>query len=274
MKKFFKVILNILSPNINRYLRNKKVDTVLNSVPQISKDGSVKFWGAVPYEDYEPAVTTVMIDCVKSCEVFVNIGANSGVYCLKMAPFVDRIYAVEPLRQNLALLFKNIRQNSDLSEKIVVFPVAASSSESLVKIYGASTGGSLLRGWNSQFDDGEDLQAFSLDFLLYEKLLNIKALFLIDVEGAEFEVIQGAQNIVRDTHATFCIEIPCRQFMPGEVFNKNFKDIFHFFERNGYLSWEILDSGGVVPLTMAVVDKYIEMQRYNGIMAIFKKREE
>ena len=153
----------------------------------------------------------------------------------------------------------------------MVFPVAASSKECLVKFYGASTGGSLLRGWNAQFDDGQDLQAFSLDFLLYDKLLNKKSVFLIDVEGAEFEVIKGAKNIVRDSDSIFCIEIPCCQFMPDENFNKNFQNIFNFFEINGYDFWEISDTGNLSPLTINIVNDYISLQRFDGIMALFKK---
>jgi FkbM family methyltransferase len=266
-----KQLLNFLSPNLSRYLRNKKIKKILNSAPQVSQDGNMRFWGAIPYENYEPAVTDILMKYIKESNVFINIGANSGVYCLKMSPFVDRIYAFEPLKDNLNLLFKNINQNN-LTEKIVVFPVAVGSKESLVKFYGASTGGSLLRGWNSQFDDGQDLQAFSLDFLLYDKLLNRKSLFLIDVEGAEFEVIKGAKNIVRDSDSIFCIEIPCRQFMPDDKFNKNFQNIFKFFDENNYDFWDITDNGKIYPLDINIINNIISSEKYDGVMALFKKK--
>ena len=94
--KLLKNFLNILSPNLRRYLRNLKINYINNSAPQISKDGNIKFFWVIPYENYEPAVVNVLLNCVKESDVFVNIGANSGVYCLKMSYFVDRIMQSSP----------------------------------------------------------------------------------------------------------------------------------------------------------------------------------
>ena len=126
---------------------------------------------------------------------------------------------------------KNIKENG-LERKVLVYPVAVGSYESLVTFYGASTGGSLLKGWNQQTDHGITVAQHSLDNLVYQKIaeLKVRPLFLIDVEGAEFDVVKGANKIINHIpEAIFCIEIPCREFMPDEKFNPHFIEIFEYF---------------------------------------------
>lgn len=270
MKKIAKFLISNFFPNFGKAVRNNRLMTIANSPPQISSDG-ISFWGAQEYDNYEPNITKVLFELIKRSNVFVNVGANHGIYCLKFSRYLERVYAIEALPQNLKLLMKNVIANN-LNERIVIFPVAAGSRESIVTFYGASTGGSLLKGWNQQIDEGTTLPMFTLDFLLYAKLRNVKSLFLIDVEGAEFEVIKGAKNIVEGSQdSVFCVEIPCREFMPEEIFNPNFLSIFNFFFESGFCAWEIDSNGVLRELTKEIVIKYASSSRYEGLMVIFSK---
>jgi FkbM family methyltransferase len=270
IKIFLKLFLNMISPNLARNYRNRRLNSILNSTAQTSADGQFKFRGTMPFENYEPAITKLLLEFSSDSDIFINVGANCGIFCIKLADSHEKVYAFEPLAENLKILYKNVFENN-LTEKIIVFPVAVGSGESLVKFYGASTGGSLIKGWNAQVDNGQNIPIFSLDFLLKSKLSNKKILILIDVEGSEFEVIKGAVNIIKEKNAVFFIEIPCREFMPGENFNINFKNIFNFFEDYGYFSYEILKDGNIIKLTNEVIDNYIYSNKFEGVMVIFTK---
>lgn len=270
MKQALKRILNFASPNLSRILRNAKMRKALHAAPQLSGDG-MKFSGVQTYENYEPVIFGVLEKLMERCNVFVNVGANCGIYCLKFARAADKVYAFEALPENLSFIYRNIRQN-DLASKVSVFPVAVGQTSGLAKFFGASTGGSLLKGWNQQVDDGIDVPLFSLDALIGYGLQGTKPLILIDVEGAEFEVIKGAKHIVTSIpEAIFCVEIPAKEFMPGEKMNPHFYDIFEFFHAAGFLAFEIAGAMALMPIDLPRVREYQTNQRYSGIMAIFSK---
>jgi len=271
INNLIKSALNKISPNISRYYRNIKTRRLLYAAPHNSPDG-LMFIGAQNYDCYEPNITKALSEIIKDREIFINVGANHGIYCLKFSKYANTVYAFEALPDNLSVLYKNIKINS-LEHKIRVFPVAAGKEEYVATFYGAATGGSLLQGWNNQIDKGIDIPVFSLDFLLFEKLkVGSSSLVLIDVEGAEFDVVQGAANIIENIkNVVFCIEIPCREFMPGETFNPNFARIFKYFNDLGYLAYEINNLGELLALNMEAVSNYVKQNRFEGIMAIFTK---
>ena len=274
MKNAIKNGINFLFPNLGKKARIYRLKKILHSAPQITSDG-VKFWGAQVYDNYEKNIHNVLIKLMGRCDLFINVGANHGVYCLKLSKLSDCVLAFEAFPDNLKLLFKNINENG-LKDKIIVYPVAVGSTESLVTFYGASTGGSLLKGWNQQSDFGITLPLHSLDGLIYSKIIEKQArpLFLIDVEGAEYEVVKGAFKIISEVPGCiFCIEIPCKEFMPDEIFNPHFLDIFEQFFKLGYLAWEIKINGELCKINLAIVTGFFQSARYEGVMVVFSKEE-
>ena len=81
MKKVIKNIVNLISPELGKQARISKLKKILTSLPQITSDG-LRFRGAQIYDNYEPSVCKVLTHLMKYCRVFVNVGANHGVYCL------------------------------------------------------------------------------------------------------------------------------------------------------------------------------------------------
>lgn len=85
-------------------------------------------------------------------------------------------------------------------------------------------------------------------------------------------MVKGASKISKDIPgAVFCIEIPCKAFMPGEIFNPHFMDIFNHFFKPGYFAWEINSNGEVCRLDLEIVKGFFQASRYDGIMAVFSR---
>ena len=100
-------------------------------------------------------------------------------------------------------------------------------------------------------------------------------MFLIDVEGAEFQVIQGALNIIQEhKESKFVIEIPTCEFMPDEKFNPNFSKIFDLFFQCGYVAYEIESNGELRKLSKDLIFQMEQEQRYEGLMAYFYRKTE
>ena len=166
------------------------------------------------------------------------------------------------------MIGKNAFEN-DLQDKVFICPFAAFEKRAVKKFYGAASAGSLLKGFNAQYDQGVYVQAISADELVPSDFGNSGALYLIDVEGAEFSVLSGARKLINAKNSTFVVEVSCREFMPNEAFSDGFLALFELFSNNGYQAEEIMSDGSLKSLTLADVRQMISTNRYEGMMVIF-----
>lgn len=275
MKNFeVKKMLKKSFPGLAKIMRKHNLTKIAKSQPQYSNELDIKFWGVQQIDSYEPSITKVLDSIVSNAQVFINVGANHGIYVLRYAKKGKEVIAFEALQENVSLLLKNIKENN-LGENVIVFPVAASSKNYIERFFGMSSGGSLIKGWNQQYDDGQLVQCMTLNYLLADKIAGKASVFLIDVEGAEFQVIQGAEEIMGEhNNAKFIVEIPTREFMPGEKFNPNFCKIFELFFSYGYVAYEIESNGELKKIDSHMVSEMQRLQRYDGLMAYFYKLTE
>lgn len=244
---------------------------IAKSQPQYSNELDLNFWGIQSIQSYEPGITAFLDGIIDNAQVFVNVGANHGIYVVRYAKKGKQVIAFEALQENLNLLMKNVKENS-LDQNVIVFPLAASCRNQIERFFGMSTGGSLLKGWNQQYDEGQFVQCVTLDYLIFDEIIDKNSVFLIDVEGAEFQVIEGARDIIhKHSNAQFVIEVPTRKFMPGEQFNPNFSKIFELFFSCGYFAHEIESNGQLKQLEKASVCQMENSQRYDGLMVYFNK---
>lgn len=83
---------------------------------------------------------------LSATDVFVDVGANIGLYTCIARSFEKYVVAIEPQPQNLECLYANLSNNN--WQNTEVFPVGLSNSPGLLTLYGASgPSASLVRGW-------------------------------------------------------------------------------------------------------------------------------
>jgi len=148
--------------------------------------------------------------------VFVDIGANIGLYSLYAAKKGHKVIALEPESLNFACLNLNIKDNN-FKNKISAFPVAINDELKIsylnmnVMKFGGS-GNTFERKVNdhgNQFDSvySQGSISFTLDYLL-EKTNTIPNYIKIDVDGNELKVIRGMSKIIQDKNLrSICIEL-------------------------------------------------------------------
>ncbi len=126
--------------------------------------------------------------------VVVDVGAHFGIYTVKAAKKVGvegLVIAVEAENGNYEFLDRNIRINR--YRNVIPLRLALSSFEGRAKLYVRSFGGhSLLRKTN----DAIDVSVTTLARLLSRIGVNRVDLMKIDVEGAELEVLKGAEDLL------------------------------------------------------------------------------
>ncbi len=144
-------------------------------------------------EYYEPELA-YLERILSPGKVFIDVGANFGVYTLvasKLVGDTGSVLAFEPTAQSFAILSQNIKLNR--SANVRAFQVALAQTEGKAWLYHARdpVGNSLGKDplWR---DEGEEVQTEPLDNLLEKNGVACVDAIKIDVEGAEELVLRGA----------------------------------------------------------------------------------
>jgi FkbM family methyltransferase len=187
---------------------------------------------------FEISETEVTKRLLSDVDVVINVGANIGYYCCLAAKEGKHVVAFEPMPQNLRYLLRNIQAN-DWAESIEVFPLALSNKVGVTEIYGGGTAASLLKGWAGNSEKTKALVPLStLDVVLGKRFLGQRVLFIIDIEGAEKSMLEGANTYLKsESSPIWLVEIAGAEHQPkGVKINPNLLSTFELFWDNGYVS--------------------------------------
>jgi FkbM family methyltransferase len=184
---------------------------------------------------FEIDETQVIQRVLPHMDVFVDIGANLGYYsCLALKHGIHTI-AFEPQQQNLACLYNNFRING-WQDNFEIFPMALSNKPGILTLYGASgPSASLVKGWAGYgAENQKSVSVGCLDVFLNGRFIDKNILIKIDVEGAEYSVLQGAlATIGRQVKPVWLLEVCFDEFHPSGI-NPDYLAIFDLFESYGY----------------------------------------
>ena len=183
---------------------------------------------------FETEETEIIRRNLSTAEVFVDIGANIGLYtCLARSEGKYAI-AVEPQPRNLECLYASLSLNGWMDTE--VYPLGLAASHGLAILYGASgPSASLLAGWAAYSRRSQQTIAVTtLDTLLADRFDGKQLLIKIDVEGAEYNVLKGAEKTIRRLpKPTWMVEICLNEFHPAGI-NPNYAATFELFWNQGY----------------------------------------
>jgi len=144
-------------------------------------------------EYYEPELA-YLEKVLSQGKVFVDVGANFGVYTLVASRLVGgtgTVIALEPTAQSFVTLRQNIALNHFANVR--AFQVALTQSVGKAWLYhGWDPVGNSLGKDPLSSDEGEEVQTESLDNLLEENGIGRVDVIKVDVEGAEELVLRGA----------------------------------------------------------------------------------
>ena len=177
------------------------------------------------WEAYE---TELFCQVIKPHMTIVDVGAYFGYYSLIGAKFLNgtgRVIAFEPVPRNYQLLLKNIQQNQ--FKNIVPVQKALSDTKGTRELFlDARNYG------NCSFSERSVSQSLSpiavetvtLDSYLKELAIQRVDLLKIDVEGAEYLVLEGAKETLQQTQYVLM------EFSPEAIRNLN-QDPAMFLEK-------------------------------------------
>jgi FkbM family methyltransferase len=145
---------------------------------------------------YEPEIAKFLWKHITSDAVFVDIGANIGVFTIPMARHARRVVAIEPSPQVLPFLKRNVALNN-LNNVAIVECAASRPNSDLVSLYVPPVSHFGMASSAPQFNvEPINVRAKSLDTILREQGVADVSVMKIDVEGFEAEVFLGAAKLL------------------------------------------------------------------------------
>jgi FkbM family methyltransferase len=187
---------------------------------------------------YDPAINMLISKCDLSF-VAVDVGSNAGYWTLPLASKFAKVVSFEAEPSMREKLLSNIDLNNDLKTKICVVDKAASDSIGELDFFVRSSidGDALLnRGLSSlAVSDGADERIRVASTTVSAECQNLDrrvGLLKIDVEGAEFLVLRGSENILRRDCPLVYWEATLS--LDAKYGRSNVKDCFEFLTSLGY----------------------------------------
>ncbi len=190
--------------------------------PILRFEDQLIFWARLNWGDlmmfrgnYEPKVNEIFRP--KKDEVVLDVGAHIGYYALKAASLVGyqgKVVAIEPNPSNIEVIKMNMKINN--LDNVTPINAAVSDKNGTLRLwdYGATHLMSVIEKEGYMYIE---VQALTIDSLVSNLKLSRVDWIKIDVEGAEYAVLLGASNTLRNNRLKLIIEI--RKVNANDVIN-------------------------------------------------------
>jgi FkbM family methyltransferase len=236
--QFFRSSVLSCSPelaHLYRLLRDRRAA----AAPAASLPLGFTFSGAKEMREgsYETEEICAFLDCLEAASFCVDIGANVGLYTCLAASRGKPVIAVEPVAENLKVLYRNLLANGFTD--VEVLPIGLSSQVGIKRMYGTGGCASFVKDWaGAPTKLWRAVPVSTLDSLLPRRP-NVSGtgpvLIKMDVEGFELEVLSGAeQTLAMKPRPTWLVEICLNEGCVVGGRNQGFRETFEVFWRHGY----------------------------------------
>lgn len=203
-----------------------------------------RFAGGVPdlHDPAEAAHIRSIERMIDAADVFVDIGANVGLFTCLARCRQKTVVAVEPFPLNVRSLQRNLEANGWTDVEIAAVALADRAGSGV--LYGRDTLASRVKGWAIPDDRWtERIRLSTLDDLLDGRYDGRSLAIKVDVEGGELDVLRGAERtLIRVPAPEWSVEISLGENHPGGR-NPHFAETFDVFFSRGYDARTIMPDG-------------------------------
>lgn len=194
---------------------------------------------------FEPNAFAVTAELMRPGDVFIDVGANEGLYSLMAAKAVGpdgMVVAIEPSPRELGRLRANIAGNR-LEDRIVVIEAALAGGSGWASLAVAEAA----HGGQNAFADRVS-SAVAVDSVRHVPTLGLDMIVTrlgdrrpdfikIDIEGAEYEVLCSGSQVIDEVRPVFLVEI-------GRTGQSGDHRVAQLLGRAGYALYVIDDANG------------------------------
>jgi len=181
---------------------------------------------------WEPEVTGAFRSLLKPGDTVYDIGGDAGYYTLlfsKAAGPTGRVVVFEPIPKALERIAENLELNGAGNVTLINTALGSKAGSFVLEKPFEDSRINLARTNARESDITVTVERF--DTLAQSQSIPVPSLVKMDVEGAELEVLQGMEDLVKNHHPSFVIELH-PQFLPQ--FGASVDDVVHWLETRGY----------------------------------------
>ncbi len=167
---------------------------------------------------------------ISAGETVLDIGGNIGYYALLESELVGpegKVYAVEPVSDNLRILKKNIELNGVKNIKVFKAAMGKEKKDAEIHISNQSNRSTFVTRAGTVYIKKEKVEMTTVDDFVSEQQIS-PDFIRMDVEGYEKEIIQGMRKILLHRPKLF-IEIH-----PNEIGREELKQMLLTMIESGY----------------------------------------
>ena len=155
--------------------------------------------------NFETQKINLIKKVLSSGDKFIDIGCSFGLFSLIASKIVGvngEVLSFDPSETAIKTLNKNSQLNG--FHNIKTFNIALGDSDKSIHFFGQNYGGTIIKG-NPQYDTsiGREIEMKKLDTTLSSTNLDNLKFIKIDAEGSEFDIIKGAENIIKNSNNLF-----------------------------------------------------------------------
>ena len=177
----------------------------------------------------EPFLSAILSKILRPGDVVLEIGANIGYYMLLESQIIGsqgKIYCLEPVPQNVALLRKNIQINNLTNVEVYQLAAGGVNKTETIFIPSHRNRSSLLPTQDLECKNKLTIQVTTMDEFLQDKE---KPNFIrMDVEGYELEVLKGMEKLLKSSHPLkIAIEV-------HPILKSDTEKLFRLMKKNGF----------------------------------------
>ncbi|MCP8315419.1 MAG: FkbM family methyltransferase, partial [archaeon] len=131
---------------------------------------------------------------IRNGDIVIDVGAHVGTFTLRATRRVGNglVIAVEPNPLNYKLLMENIRRNK--LENTVALNLALSSYNGVARLYMCGVMSSIMHHVSNEYIE---VPVKKLDDVVNELKIEKVDMIKMDAEGAELEILKGAENTLK-----------------------------------------------------------------------------
>ncbi|MBA6152680.1 FkbM family methyltransferase [Gelidibacter maritimus] len=167
-------------------------------------------------------------------EVGANIGTETVSFCDVAEKYKAQVFAYEPLSSNVKIILQNKAENS--LDNLLLFNCLV-SNKSGKSYFNVPTGNNSGSGFISNSNDNNDMQEFEV-ITLDEKIVDKNiSLICIDVEGFEYQVLKGSENLININRPVLILEVNKKYLEKrGQI---KFTEFCNYITDLGYVCYSI-----------------------------------
>lgn len=184
----------------------------------------------------EPETISWLRDNLRSDDVFLDVGANVGVFSIFAGCSISssgHVYSIEPHLPTASILLQNIAINS-LDDRISLLSTALSDEIGFLdfdyRLLRAGASGSQLVTKSNIFDVKKVVhelkQSLSIDYLIDNKIIKAPNLVKIDTDGLELPILKGMTKFLRSKQRPRALTV--------EIQKGLYQQHIDFFDSVGY----------------------------------------